>query len=129
MKKHFPLEKMSVQEMDALDINREQYKMVFEFIKTYKISFVKIEIKQFENEFFYGLNYLFTAGDPYNGKAFLYNSHAFDALRKWGTYTSLEECKKAALKEIETAAQSEKEKYIISKLGLQDILTMDKEEN
>jgi len=115
MKKSFPLGKMSIQETEALDINREQYKKVFEFKKTYKKSFVRIEINQFENEYFYGLHYfIYTT-------AALYNSRGFSALRKWGTYTSLDECKKGAIEEIETAAQSEKEKYIINKLNLQDI--------
>ncbi|GBU28269.1 hypothetical protein R84B8_01827 [Treponema sp. R8-4-B8] len=97
---------MTVQEMEALDINRQNYIKVFELSRIYKKSFIKIEIKQFNDDFFYGLHYLFK---DYS----LYNERSRAALRKWGTYTSLVECKEAAIKEVKKAAKSEIEKNIV----------------
>jgi len=105
--------------MDSLDINWNQYKKVFEFIKIYKKSFVKIEIAQFENQFFFGIDYRFNVPPFFSGGA-------FSPLRKWGTYTSVAECKKAAIKEVKKSAQTEREKIIVNKLDLQDIFNEDK---
>jgi len=110
---------MSVQEMDALDVNKKDYKKVFEFIRFYKKSSVEIEIKQYKDDFFYGLNYCFYM------PSFKVNSGAFAALRKWGTYDSLAECKKAAIKRVNEEALTKKEKAIVNKLNLQDILNED----
>ena len=117
--KTFPLDKMSVQEMEALDINREHYKKVFEFTRFYKKSSVEIEIKQYQDDFFYGLNYCFYM------PSFKVNSGAFAALRKWGTYDSLTECKKAAIKNVNKSACSEREKALLIKFNLQDIFNED----
>ena len=106
--------------MDSIDINWKQYKKVFEFIKTYKKSFVKIEIAQFENQFFFGINYRFNVPPFFSGGA-------FSPLRKWGTYPSLAECKKAAIKNVNESACSEREKALLNKLNLQDIFTRTKD--
>ena len=118
MNKKFPLGKMSVQEMETLDINWNQYKQVFEFIKTYKKSFVKIEIAQFGNQFFCGISYRFNVPPFFSGGA-------SSPLRKWGTYPSIAECKKAAIKKVEKAAYSEREKALLIKFNLQDIFNKD----
>jgi len=115
MKKTFPLGKMSFKEMDALDANKKRYITVFEFCRFHKNSFVLIEIKKYRNEYFYGLNTVFSIPPSYN-------SHSFAALRKWGTYTSIEECKKSAIKEVEKSPVTEREKKLIPKFRLQDIL-------
>jgi len=105
--------------MDFIDINEKQYKKVFEFIKAYKKSFVKIEIAQFGNQFFCGIDYRFNVPPFFSGGA-------FSPLRKWGTYPSLAECKKAAIKKLEKlAAHSEEEKALLIKFNLQDIFNED----
>jgi hypothetical protein len=111
MKNTYPLGQMTVPETEALDINRQDYKKVFELTKTYKKSFVKIEIKQYKNDYFYGLHYLFTAAN-------LYHRHGFAALRKWGIFTSLSECREAAINEFNKSAETEKEKEIVKKLNV-----------
>ena len=118
MKKTFPLGRMSVQEMDSLDVNKKQYKKVFEFKADYKKSFVQIEICQYKNEFFYGLNYRFVA-PPFK------NGGTFSALRKWGTYTSLIECKKAIIKAVKNLPITKREVAIVNKFNLQDIFNGD----
>jgi hypothetical protein len=117
--KTFPLGKMSVHEMEALDVNKKDYKKVFEFIQSYKKSFVEIEIKQYKDDFFYGLHYCFYM------PSFKVNSGGFAALRKWGTYDSLTECKKAAIKNVNKSACSEREKALLIKFNLQDIFNED----
>jgi hypothetical protein len=97
--------------MDALDINRDQYVKVFECEKHYKRSFAKITIMRYENEFFFGLNCLLAGPNLHRG-------HSFAALRKWGTYTSLIECKRNAVKEVKKMAVTEQEKAIVNKLDL-----------
>ena len=100
--------------MDSIDINWNQYKKVFEFIKIYKKSFVKIEINQFENQFFFGIDYRFNVPPFYSGGA-------RSPLRKWGVYPSLAECKEAAIKSVKKSAYSEREKALLNKFNLQDI--------
>jgi hypothetical protein len=102
---------MTVFEMEALDTNRERYKKVYELKKNHKRSFIEIEIYKYETEYFYGLHYLFTGNNLYHG-------HGFAALRKWGTYESLMECKEAAIKQIYAEAKTNKEKEAVKKFDL-----------
>ena len=111
MKKTFPLGQMSVHEMETLDINKDKYKKIFEFKKKNKKSFVEIEIYEYEEEYFYSLNYLFTGNNLYHG-------HGFAALRKWGTYDNLLECKKAAIKQIYKEARTKKEKEAVKNFDI-----------
>lgn len=111
MKKAFPLGQMSVHEMDALDINKDKYKKIFELKKSHKRSFVEIEIYEYEKEYFYSLHYLFAGSNLYHG-------HGFAALRKWGTYDSLMECKEAAIKQINDEAKTQKEKEAVKNFDI-----------
>jgi hypothetical protein len=111
MKKTFPLGRMSVQEMDALDANKDLYKKVFELHKKHKKSFVSLEIREYGGEYFYGLHCCFKAAN-------LYYERGFAALRKWGTYTSLRECKEAAIRQLLKTGSGKKEKIILDKLDL-----------
>jgi hypothetical protein len=111
MKKTFPLRRMSVQEMDALDVNKNLYQKVFELHKRYKKSFVDIEVCEYNGEYFYGLHCCYKDTN-------LYHEYGFAALRKWGTYPSLRECKEAAIKQIIKTGKDKKEKIILDKLNL-----------
>jgi hypothetical protein len=102
---------MSVHEAEALDINKDRYKKVFDFQKSHKRSFVEIEIYVYEKEYFYSLHYLFAGNNLYHG-------HGFAALRKWGIYESLAECKEAAIKQIYEEVKTNKEKEAVKNFDL-----------
>jgi hypothetical protein len=111
MKRTFPLGRMSIQEIDALDANKNLYTKALELHKKYKRSFVSLEIREYGGEYFYGLHCRFKAAN-------LYHEHGFAALRKWGTYTSLRECKEDAIRQLLKTGSGKKEKIILNKLNL-----------